>query len=156
MHYQIHCYAPKTGRLTPAMIEWLYQYGSSPDQPEENWPIRKVKPDKLGAILLALDPTLLPEAHENGDLALHYPLPQIGLRLYLHPRGAILTFPFSGGALAKIVLGIAYTYIRFLYEQGGFWSYDPQLNLLSFADDFRSIDETAELMEALLPKLLEG
>jgi hypothetical protein len=38
----------------------------------------------------------------------------------------------------------------------GFWSYDPQLNVLSYGDDFNSIDETAALMEALLPRMIQG
>jgi hypothetical protein len=59
-----------------------------------------------------------------------------------------------GGVLARIVLGICYTYIRYLYDQAGFWSYDPQLNVISYADDYQSIDETADLMEQLLPRLL--
>jgi hypothetical protein len=43
-----------------------------------------------------------------------------------------------------------------LYENGGFWSYDPQLNTISYADDFQNIEETAALMDELLPKMLEG
>jgi hypothetical protein len=30
------------------------------------------------------------------------------------------------------------------------------LNVLSYADDFQSIEDTARLMEALLPKMLTG
>ena len=81
-------------------------------------------------------------------------MPELGIRLLIHKRGLIVSFPYAGGVLARIVLGIAYTYIRFLYDQAGFWSYDPQLNVISYADDYQSIDETADLMEKLLPRLL--
>ena len=57
---------------------------------------------------------------------------------------------------SRIVLGISYTYIRYLYDTLGFWSYDPQLDVLSFADDFQSIEDTARLMDAVLPKMLQG
>ena len=156
MLYQIHLYVPKTGRLTPAMIDWLYQNGMSADQPEVFWPVRKLKTARIARIILDFDPTLLPEPGGDGDVTLHYPLAEIGLRLYIHSRGVIVLFPFSGGMLARVVLGIAYTYIRFLSENGGFWSFDPQLNTILFADDLRTLDETAALMESLLPKLLEG
>jgi hypothetical protein len=36
----------------------------------------------------------------------------------------------------------------------GFWSFDPQLNILSYADDFQSIEDTAQLMDDWLPKML--
>jgi hypothetical protein len=54
------------------------------------------------------------------------------------------------------VIGICYTYIRYLFDTVGFWSYDPQLDVLSFADDFQSIEDTSRLMDAVMPKLLEG
>jgi len=54
------------------------------------------------------------------------------------------------------VLGICYTYIRYLYDAAGFWSFDPQLNVLSFADDYQSLEETALLMDAIVPKMLPG
>jgi hypothetical protein len=161
MLYQIHLYAPKTGRLTPAMIDWLIQHGQDASQPEAHIPVRRLRPLHLAGWLRQLDPSLiavpgaLAQAGQGEDVELHYPLEQIGLRLYIHQRGVIVLFPFSAGTLARIVLGIAYTYIRFLYDQAGFWSFDPQLNVLSYADDFQNIDETAALMEALLPKLLE-
>ena len=34
MIYEIHLYVPKTGTLTPAMLEWLFENGQSDDQPE--------------------------------------------------------------------------------------------------------------------------
>jgi hypothetical protein len=55
-----------------------------------------------------------------------------------------------------VVLGICYTYIRYLYDAAGFWSYDPQLNIISFADDFQSLEDTAYLMDQMLPKMLSG
>lgn len=155
MIYQLHLYVPKTGRLTPAMIAWLYENGQRSDQPEAFWPIRKLRPRQLARILWTLDPSLLVSEVDDGAVEMRYPLEQIGLSLFLHERGVIVSFPFSDGTLARIILGISYTYIRFLYDQAGFWSFDPQLNVLSYADDFQNIDETAELMEALLPKLLE-
>jgi hypothetical protein len=154
--YQIHLYVPKTGKLTPSMIDWLYQHGTSTDQPEVFWPVRKLRTAQVARIILNFDPTLLPEPGADGDVTLHYPLAEVGLRLYIHTRGVIVLFPFTGGMLARVILGIAYTYIRFLSEQGGFWSFDPQLNTLLFTDDLRTLDETAELMESVLPKLLEG
>lgn len=154
MHYEIHLYAPKTGRLTPAMIEWLYQHGQSHNQPEAHWPVRRIVPKRLARILFQLDPNLVPERGEGDDVILHYPMKELDLRMYIHERGVIVQFPYMGSMLAQIVLRIIYTYIRYLYDQAGFWSYDPQLKVLSYADDYKSIDETAALMDALLPKLL--
>lgn len=153
MDYSIHLYVPKTGTLTPLMMEWLYQHGQDLSQPEAYIPVRKINPLALARVLLQFDPSLKAyQVDENVELV--YPMEQIGLRLYLHPRGLIFQFPFMGGGLARITLGICYTYIRFLYENGGFWSYDPHLNVISYADDFQNIEETAALMESLLPKLL--
>lgn len=156
MIYQIHLYAPKTGRLTPAMIAWLYENGQRTDRPEAHWPIRKIRPRQLARILWTLDPSLIVADGEGETVEMRYPMEQIGLSMFIHERGVIITFPFSDGTLARIILGITYTYIRFLYDQAGFWSFDPQLNILSYADDYQSIDEIAQLMEALLPKLLQG
>lgn len=156
MDYTIHLVAPKTGTLTPAMIEWLFQYAGDPRQPEIYFPVRRINPKALARVLLRLDPSLIPELDEEGGIILHYPLTELGIRLLIHKRGLMLMFPYMGGTLARIVLGINYTYIRYLYEQAGFWSYDPQLNLISYADDYQSIDETADLMETLLPRLLNG
>ncbi|MFN8527563.1 MAG: hypothetical protein U0670_03015 [Anaerolineae bacterium] len=157
MNYAIHLYVPKLAQLTPAMIEWLYRFGSMPDVPEPYYPVRRIEPRALARILLQFDKTLIAQPGAEGeDVELLYPMEALQLRLYCHPRGCIITFPFMGGSVARITLGIAYTYIRFLYEGGGFWSYDPQLNVISYADDFQSIDETAALMESLLPKLLNG
>ncbi len=155
MDYVIHLVAPKTGELTPKMVEWLFQHSGNPLVPEEHFPVRKIKPKSLARILLKLDPSLIPEQLEGG-IGLNYPMPELGMRLLIHERGVRLEFPYMGGMLARIVLGIGYTYIRFLYDRAGFWSYDPQLNVISYADDYQSIDETADLMEQLLPKLLNG
>jgi hypothetical protein len=106
--------------------------------------------------MLQLDRSLIPYAAKGRDVELVYPMEQLGLRLYIHDRGVIVQFPYMGGGLARITLGICYTYIRYLYENGGFWSYDPQLNTISYADDFQNIEETAALMDELLPKMLEG
>ena len=155
MDYIIHLVVPKTGELTPKMVEWLFRHGGNPLVPEEHFPVRKIKPKTLARILLKLDPSLIPEQLEDS-IGLNYPMPELGMRLVIHERGVRLEFPYMGGTLARIVLGIGYTYIRFLYDRGGFWSYDPQLNVISYADDYQSIDETADLMEQLLPKLLNG
>ncbi|MDX2160859.1 MAG: hypothetical protein SF162_05995 [bacterium] len=156
MEYNIHLYVPKTGRLTPLMIEWLYQHGTNPQSLEAHYPVRKLEQRALARVLLQFDPTLVARPGVGGDVELCYPNETLNLRLYCHSRGCIVVFPYMGGALARITLGIAYTYIRFLYEGAGFWSYDPQLNLISYADDFQSIDDTAALMESLLPRLLNG
>lgn len=156
MNYAIHLYVPKAGRLTPKMVEWLYEHGNDFHQPELYWPVRKLKPRVLALLLLKLDPNLIPEQGEDGVIHMHYPMQELGIILNLHERGVILTFPYMGSMLAQIVLRIVYTYIRYLYDEAKFWSYDPQLNIISYADDFQSIDETAELMEALMPKLLNS
>lgn len=156
-NYEIHLYVPKTGKLTSSMIEWLYEHGQDPHQPEIYWPIRKIKPKPLARYMLRLDPLLIPIQGPGGDVELHYPNPQMGIVLYLHDRGIILFFPYMAYSIySRVVLGICYTYIRYLYDAAGFWSFDPQLNLLSYADDFQSIEETALLMDRLLPKLLKS
>jgi hypothetical protein len=154
MDYSIHLVAPKAGKLTPAMLEWLFKNAGDPRQPEAYFPVKKINPKALARVLFRLDPTLVPELGDDETVILNYPMPELGIRLLIHKRGLIVSFPYAGGVLARIVLGIAYTYIRFLYDQAGFWSYDPQLNVISYADDYQSIDETADLMEKLLPRLL--
>jgi len=155
MIYEIHLYVPKTGKLTPSMLEWLYQYGQSTDQPEAFWPVRRLKPKALARKLLALDPTLIPMQGPADDVELHHPDERLGIVLYAHDRGVILFFPYMADPIySRVALGICYVYIRYLYDLAGFWSYDPQLNVLSYADDFQSIEDTARLMEALAPRLL--
>lgn len=157
MNYEIHLYVPKTGQLTPAMLEWLFEHGQSTDQPEAFWPVRQIKPRGLARLMLKLDPTLVALRGPGNDVELHYPNSELGIVLYIHDRGIILFFPYMSYSIySRIVLGISYTYIRYLYDTLGFWSYDPQLDVLSFADDFQSIEDTARLMDAVLPKMLQG
>lgn len=157
MIYEIHLYVPKTGKLTPAMLDWLFQHGQSDDQPEQFWPVRKLKPKALARALLRLDPSLEPVPGPGDDVELHYPDPNLGIVLYVHDRGMIVFFPYMPfGVFSRIVLGICYTYIRYLYDEAGFWSYDPQLNVLSYADDFQSIEDTALLMDKVMPRLLSS
>ncbi|RMF81749.1 MAG: hypothetical protein D6737_03990 [Chloroflexi bacterium] len=154
MIYEIHLYVPKTGRLTPLMMEWLFEYGLS-DAPEMYWPVRRVKPKSLARLLLAFDNALVPQPGPGGDVELHHPDENLDLLLYIHDRGVIIFFPYMAySVLSQIVVRIAYTYIRFLYDNGGFWSFDPQLNVISYADDFQSIDDTIALMDAIMPRLL--
>jgi hypothetical protein len=138
------------------MMEWLFQHGQNQDQPERHWPVHKLNPRALARLILRLDPTLIATPGQGQDVELRFPMPQLDLSLYIHNRGVIIFFPFTVDTLLRIVLGITYTYIRYLHDTAGFWSYDPQLNILSYADDFQSIDETTALMEALLPKMIEG
>jgi hypothetical protein len=153
--YEIHLYVPKTGKLTSAMLDWLYEYGQDPKQPELFWPVRRLKPYALARHMLRLDPTLVAIQAPSGDVELHYPHPDMGIVLYLHDRGVIVFFPYMAYSIySRIVLGICYTYIRHLYDAAGFWSFDPQLNVLSYADDFQSLEDTAFLMDKLMPKLL--
>lgn len=152
--YEIHLYVPKTERMTPSMLAWLYDHGQSTDQPEKFWPVRRIDPKALARNLLRLDNTLIPEPGDDNTVDLRYPHPSLEIILHIHERGVIIYFPFVGSILARIVLGICYTYIRYLYDTLGFWSYDPQLRILSYADDYQSIEETAQLMDALMPKLL--
>ena len=155
MIYEIHLYVPKTGRLTPAMLEWLLQNGQSTDQPEVFWPVRQIRPKALARRSLQLDPTLVPVRGQGEDVELHYPNTELGIVLYIHERGVILLFPYMAYSVySRIVLGICYTYIRYLFDSAGFWSYDPQLDVLSYADDFQSIDDTSRLMDAIMPRLL--
>jgi hypothetical protein len=155
MVWEIHLYVPKTGSLTPSMIEWLFQYGQSEGQPERFWPVRKLNPRALARALLRLDPKLVPMRGPGDDIELHYPDEDLGIVLYLHDRGMIIFFPYMPfGVFSRVVLGICYTYIRYLYDTAGFWSFDPQLNVLSYADDFQSIEETALLMDKIMPRLL--
>ena len=158
MMYEIHLYVPKTGRLTPAMINWLYENGQTPNQPELFWPVRRLKPRALARHMLRLDPYLVPmQGAAAEDIELHYPDPNMGIVLYLHDRGVIIFFPYmSYSVYSRIVLGICYVYIRHFFDAAGFWSYDPQLNVMSYGDDFQSIEDTALLMDAIMPKLLNG
>jgi len=155
MIYEIHLYAPKTNKLTPTMLQWLFENGESKDQPEQYWPVRQIKPRALARMMLRLDPSLKAVEGPGEDVELHYPDEHLGIVLYIHERGMIIFFPYMQyGVFSRIVLGICYTYIRYLYDEGGFWSYDPQLDILSYADDFQSIEDTAVLMDKILPRLL--
>lgn len=154
MMYEIHLYVPKTGTLTPTMLDWLFQFGQADDQPEAFWPVRVINPRALARLLMRLDPTLRAVEGPHDDIELHHPDERLGIVLYIHNRGVIIFFPYSHYILSRIVLGIVYIYIRYLYDRLGFWSYDPQLDVLSYADDFQSIEETAILMEKMLPRML--
>lgn len=155
MIYEIHLYVPKTGQLTPAMLEWLFEHGQSTDQPERFWPVRRIRQKALARHMLALDSSLVPVQGAGEDVELHYPQGDLGIVLYIHDRGVIIFFPYmSYGVYSRVVLGICYTYMRFLYDYAGFWSFDPQLNILSFADDYQSMEETALLMDRIMPRLL--
>lgn len=153
--YEIHLYVPKREKLTPAMLDWLFEHGQSDDQPEPFWPVRKLRPKAVARMMMRLDPALIPVQGPGNDIELHYPNDQLGIVLYIHDRGVILFFPYMAYSVySRIVLGICYTYVRHLYDQAGFWSFDPQLNVLSYADDFQSIEDTALLMDKIMPKLL--
>lgn len=155
--YEIHLYVPKTKRLTANMLEWLMANGQDKHQPEAYWPVRRIKPRALARHILKLDPYLQPLPGPGEDVELHYPNPEMGIVLYVHDRGVILFFPYLAYSVySRVVLGICYTYIRYLYDAAGFWSYDPQLNIISFADDFQSLEDTAFLMDQMLPRLLSG
>jgi hypothetical protein len=155
MIYEIHLYVPKTGKLTPTMLEWLFAHGQSTDQPEAFWPVRRLRTKALARRLLRFDPTLMPVQGPADDVELHHSDQRLGIVLYAHDRGVIIFFPYMADSIySRVVLGICYVYIRFLYDLAGFWSYDPQLNVLSYADDFQSIEDTARLMDAIMPKLL--
>lgn len=153
--YEIHLYVPKTGKLSSSMLEWLFQYGQSEDQPEAYWPVRRINSYALARAMMRFDPRLIPVQGPGDDVELHYPDEQLGIVIYIHNRGMIIFFPYMPyGVYSRVVLGICYTYIRYLYDALGFWSYDPQINVLSYADDFQSIEETALLMDQIMPKLL--
>lgn len=155
MIYEIHLYVPKTGQLTPSMLDWLFKFGQSEDKPELHWPVRRLNPRALARLMLRLDPSLVAIPGPGDDIELHYPDENLGIVLYVHDRGIIIFFPYMEfGIYSRIVLGICYTYIRYLFDAAGFWSFDPQLNVLSYADDFQSIEETAMLMDKIMPKLL--
>ncbi len=157
MIYEIHLYSPKAGKLTPAMLEWLYQHGQSDDQPEPFWPVNQINPKALARLLLKLDSNLIPQPGPAGDVELHYSQKELNIILYIHNRGVILFFPYMPyGAFARITVGICYTYIRYLYDTLGFWSYDPQLDILSYADDFQSMDDTIRLMDKVMSRYLTG
>jgi len=155
MMYEIHLYVPKGKRLTPSMMAWLYENGQDPNHPEQFWPVRKLKPRALARHMLRLDPSLVAVPGPGNDVELHFPDEDMGIVLYLHDRGVIIFFPFMAYSVySRVVLGICYTYIRYLYDAAGFWSFDPQLDILSYADDFQSIEDTVDLMEQMMPKLL--
>ena len=157
MIYEIHLYVPKAGELTPKMLDWLFENGSSTDQPEKYWPVRRIKPHTLARKMLQLDSSLVPVQGPGVDVELHYPNAEIGIVLYIHDRGVIIFFPYMAyGIYSRVILGICYTYIRALYEVAGFWSFDPQLNIISFADDYQALEETALLMDQVMPKLLSS
>lgn len=157
MMYEIHLYVPKTGRLTPAMLEWLFENGQRTDQPEIFWPVRRLEPRALARHMLRLDPYLRAIPTVGQDVELHYPDPNMGIVLYLHDRGVIIFFPYLAYSVySRVVLGICYTYMRYLYDAAGFWSFDPQLNVISYADDFQSLEDTALLMDKFIPKQLGG
>jgi len=155
-NYEIHLYVPKTGKLTVSMIEWLYENGQDRNQPEMFWPVRRLRRKALARHMLRLDPSLVPVQGPADDIELHYPNETMGIVLYIHDRGIILFFPYMAYSVySRVVLGICYTYIRYLYDAAGFWSFDPQLNVLSFADDYTSLEDTALLMDHMMPKLLD-
>jgi hypothetical protein len=156
--YEIHLVVPKGARLTPAMVQWLQaQRLATGGAPEAHWPVRRLRQKAVARMLLRLDPSLIAVPGPGGDVELRFPDQMLGLALYLHDRGVLIHFPYMAYSITlRIVLGITYSYIRFLYEAAGFWSYDPQLNLISYADDFQSIEETAALMEVLAPRQISG
>lgn len=157
MLYEIHLYVPKGKRLTPTMLEWLFENAQDANQPEHYWPVHRIRQKALARHLLRLDPTLQPVQGPDGDVELHYPDEHMGIILYVYSRGVIIFFPFMAYSVySRIVLGICYTYMRFLYDAAGFWSFDPQLNVISFADDYQSLEETAMLMDQIMPRLLQA
>ncbi len=155
MNYEIHLYAPKGKRLTSSMMEWLFENGQNAQQPEAFWPVKKLKTKALARHMLRLDPSLVPYQGPGNDIELHFPNANMGIVLYIHDRGVIIFFPYMSYSIySRIVLGICYTYIRYLFDAVGFWSFDPQLNVISYADDFQSMEDTAMLMDSIMPKLL--
>jgi hypothetical protein len=155
MIYEIHLYIPKRQQLTPTMLEWLFENGQRGDQPEAFWPVYKLKPRVLARLMMRLDPSLLPVPGPGHDVELHYPDERLGVVLYAHDRGVIIFFPYMAyGVYSRVVLGIVYTYVRYLYDTLGFWSYDPQLEMISYADDYQSLEDTALMMDAIMPRLL--
>lgn len=156
MHYLIHLVVPKGPHLTPRMVEWLSVHGGDAAQPEAWIPVRRLKIKPLARALLRFDPMLLPEQGADGSVLLRYPAPELDLALLIHERGVIVRFPWMGSLLAQIILRICHAYIQFLYQRAGFWSYDPQINLISCAGDFETIDEIVALMEEWMPRLLNA
>jgi hypothetical protein len=155
--YEIHLYVPKRGQLTPAALEWLFSNGQRTDAPEVLWPVYKLRPRALARLLIRFDPALIPVPSAGADVELHYPDERLGIVAYTHDRGVILFFPFMVyGVYSRVVLGIVYTYIRYLYDTLGFWSYDPQLDLISFADDYLTLEEIALRMDTVIPKQLSS
>jgi len=155
--YEIHLYIPKRPKLTRTMLEWLFEHGQSTDQPESFWPVYRIKPKVLARYMMRLDPELRPVQGPDGDVELHYPNTTMGIVLYIHDRGIIIFFPYMAYSVySRVVIGILYTYIRYLYDVAGFWSFDPQLDVISYADDYQSIEETAILMERVMPKQLQS
>jgi hypothetical protein len=87
MIYEIHLYVPKTGKLTPVMLDWLFENGQRTDQPEHFWPVRKIKPKALARVMLRLDSQLVPVQGPGEDVELHFPDERLGIVLYIHDRG---------------------------------------------------------------------
>ncbi|GAB1422488.1 hypothetical protein MASR2M15_27220 [Anaerolineales bacterium] len=157
MIYEIHLYVPKLESLTPAMMEWLYEHGQDKTVPEGHWPVRKLNPRALARHVLRLDPLLVAVHGPDDDVELHFPDMNMGIILYCHDRGVIIFFPYMAYTVySRIVLGIIYTYIRWLYDIAGFWSFDPQLELISYADDFESLEKIAILMDRMMPRQLNS
>lgn len=156
--YEIHLYVPKRPKLTEKMIEWLYEHGQDPSQPEAFYPVRKVDAYALARHMLRLDPALIAvQSSSQGDVELHYPDPQMGIVLYAHDRGIILFFPLMAyNIYSRVVLGICYTYMRFLYQVGGFWCYDPQLNAVYTADGYEWLERAAVMMNKIVSRRLKS
>jgi hypothetical protein len=155
MIYEIHLYVPKTGKLTPAMLEWLFENGQSDGHPEAYWPVYRIKPHAVARRMLRLDNQLIPKRGPGQDVELHFPNAELGIVLYIHDRGVILFFPYMAYSVySRVVLGICFTYMRYLYDIGGFWNFDPQLNILAAGGDFDAMERTAVLMDRVMPRLL--
>src|SRR5690606_40699971 len=98
---------------------------------------------------------LVPYQGPGNDIELHFPNTNMGIVLYIHDRGVIIFFPYMSYSIySRIVLGICYTYIRYLFDAVGFWSFDPQLNIISYAVFCLKKKDTEMLMDSIMPKLL--
>ena len=138
MNYEIHLYAPKTGKLTTTMMEWLFEHGQEANKPEAFWPVKKLKTKALARHMLRLDPTLIPYKGPGTDIELHFPNTNMGIVLYIHDRGIIIFFPYmSYGIYSRIVLGICYTYIRYLFDAVGDWI----INTFSSPEQFENVKQ---------------
>jgi hypothetical protein len=99
--------------------------------------------------------TLVPLQGPGNDVELHYPNAELGIVLYMHDRGVILFFPYMAYSIySRVVLGICYTYMHYLYDVAGFWNFDPQLNILSYGGDYQTLERTAVLMDRVMPRML--